>query len=467
MLLPRNLKSFWKQSWTDRLLSVLPALVLMAVGVWAMLHFIDPAPPGHIAIATGSDDSDYARFAQSYQSILAADGITLQLNASGGAHSNLAKLRDANDDTRVAFLQDGLATPAEQAGSDSTDSTDSALSSDSDSDVSLVSLGSISYEPIWIFYRGKTTRSRLSQLAGARIAIGQSGSGTEIFARRLLNAAGITAHNARLLNLTRPEAQTQLAQGKIDAAFFIDAPDSDLIKALVRQPHLHIMSLDQADAYSRKFPYLHPLVLPHGSLDLAHNTPAHDIQLLATTTTVVVTRNLHPALIALLMKAMHKTHSAPGLLNPARTFPAVRDADFPLSAEAERYYKSGPPFLQRYLPFWLAILVDRAALVVLPLLAILVPVIRTAPTLYFWRIRRRIYRWYGELKYVETQLRAASDQQTLAALIHQVDQIEDRVTHSSLPLAFAEHAYVLKEHLELVRRKIRAAPVSPAVINEP
>jgi hypothetical protein len=200
------------------------------------------------------------------------------------------------------------------------------------------------------------------------------------------------------------------------------------------------------------------LVLPHGAMDLGANVPAHDLNLLATTTTVVVTQSLHPALVALLMKAMQKTHAKPDLLNAAHAFPAPKDTDFELSKDAARFYQSGPPFLQRYLPFWLATLVDRAALAIIPLLAILVPVLRVAPSLYGWRIRRRIYRWYGELKYLEIQATALQPEEPREALLKQLDQIESKVTHAVLPLAFSEHAYGLKAHIELVRRKFQPAP---------
>ena len=454
---PITLTHPWLIIWRDRLVSALPAVAIIALGIWAALHFVDPAPPMRIVMATGTDDSQYSDFARHYQSILAADGVQLVLQGSGGAAENLRKLRNEDDESRIAFLQDGLADSTPGATPDSPDSPDSAS-------VKLVSLGSVSYEPIWLFYRGKRLRSRLTELGGMRIAVGEAGSGTNVFAMRLLTASGIGPGNATLLKVTHAQAQQMLMHAQVDAAFFIGTPDSSLIRTLARQPQVHIMNMDQSQAYSRLFPYLHTLVLPHGSMDLAHDTPGQDLHLLATTTTVVVTEDLHPALVALLMKAMSKTHAAPGLLNDAREFPAPKDSDFPLSKEAERFYKSGPPFLQRYLPFWLATLVDRAALAILPVLAILVPVVRTAPALYFWRIRRRIYRWYGELKYIEIQAGQQHPDAEKAILLRQVDVIEEKVKLAALPLAFTEHVYVLREHMDLVRRKmqlgtaIQAAP---------
>ncbi len=415
-------------------------VLVIAFAVWAALHFIDPAPPRQVVITTGAEDSEYLEFAKSYAHELAQDGVTLEAQSSGGAMDNIKRLRDPQDDARIAFLQDGLSN---------TDESTSA-----DSDVDLVSLGSVSYEPIWIFYRGKAVKTRLSALKGLRIGIGAQGSGTQVFAQRLLKASGVDASNSKLLNTANAEAQKLLHSGAVDAAFFIGAPESALVRAMMADPGLQAMDMDQAEAHSRQFPYLHHLVLPHGALDLNTNLPAKDLNLLATTTTVVVTQSLHPALVALLMKAMQKTHAPADLLNAPHAFPSAKDVDFVLSKDAERFYKSGPPFLQRYLPFWLATLVDRAALAIIPLLAILIPVVRAVPALYAWRIRRRIYRWYGELKYLEIQVQTLSPEASREDILKQLSDIEHKVTHAVIPLPFAEHAYMLKEHIDLVRRKV-------------
>ena len=454
----------WIESpWRDRITAILPTLVLLGIAIWAALHFIDPAPPMKVTIATGTDDSAYADFARRYQTVLANDGVTLNLESSAGAADNLLKLRDEDDDSRIAFVQDGLSGNT----SGPLDDAESVAGVNADSSVRLVSLGSVSYEPIWIFYRGQRNRTRLSELAGMRIAVGEKGSGTHVFASRLLIASGVPSSRAQWVSVPHSEGAQLLIKGRVDAAFFMGAPDSELIRSLLRRPSLHVLNLDQADAFARQFPYLHALVLPHGSIDLAHNTPAQDLHLLATTTTVVVTENLHPALVALLMKAMQKTHAAPTLLNPAREFPSAKDNDFVLSKDAAHFYQSGPPFLQRYLPFWLATLVDRAALAILPILAILVPIVKTAPALYFWRLRRRIYHWYGELKYLEIQLGKAQPLDQQQALLRQLDHIEEKVKHAQLPLAFTEHIYVLREHMDLVRRKISPPPSTLADPSRP
>jgi len=367
---------------------------------------------------------------------LAEDGIDLVIRPSNGALENHLRLRDPKSDVDLGFLQDGLNDTAR------------------DDEVEPLSLGSVSYEPLWIFYRNKEPITRFSELAGKRLAIGREGSGTKLLATRLLTASGVTGENSKLQAIGRDEAAAQLLAGKVDAVFFIGEPDSPIVLQLAADKQVRILDLDQAAAVVRHFPYLHELHVPHGLIDIRRNLPAQDITLLATTTTLAARDTVHPALISLLMKAMHETHSEAGLLHSANEFPSTKDVDLEISPEAEHYYKSGPPLLQRYLPFWLATLVDRAALVLIPLLAALIPLLRAIPQIYNWRIRRRIYRWYGELNYLETQLRDKPADLEIPAVIRQLDSIEEKVQQAKLPLTFAEHAYVLKEHIDFVRRRI-------------
>lgn len=420
----------------DILWSVFPILLLGVAGSWLAYHYIDPAPPHRLVIMTGTEDSSYLDFAKSYKEILAQDGIELVIRQSNGALDNHLRLRDPKSDVDLGFLQDGLNETA------------------ADEETDPVSLGSISYEPLWVFYRSVKPVTRFSELAGKRLGIGREGSGTKLLATRLLGVSGITAANSTMQAVGRDEAAALLLAGKLDAVFFIGEPDSTVVRQLAADAHIRIMDLDQAAATVRHFPYLHELHIPHGLIDIRRNLPKRDITLLATTTTLAARDTVHPALITLLMKAMHETHSEPGLLHSANEFPSAKDEDLELSKEAEHYYKSGPPLLQRYLPFWLATLLDRAALVLIPLLAVLIPVVRAIPQIYNWRIRRRIYRWYGELSFLETQLRDQTAAVDIAAVIRQLDQIEEKVQKAKLPLTFTEHAYGLKEHIDFVRRRV-------------
>ena len=418
----------------DAIWSVLPILLLSVTAFWLAYHYIDPAPPHRLVIMTGTEDSSYQDFAKSYKEILAEDGIELVIKQSNGALDNHLHLRENKSDVDLGFLQDGLNEPAK------------------DDEVEPVSLGSISYEPLWVFYRAKQPITRFSELTGKRLAIGHEGSGTKLLATRLLLESGVTTDNTRLQSIGRDQAAAELLAGKIDAVFFIGEPDSLIVKQLASDPLVRILNLDQATALVRHFPYLHELHVPHGLIDIRRNLPSEDITLLATTTTLAARENVHPALISLVMKAMHETHSEAGLLHSANEFPSPKDVDLELSKDAEHYYKSGPPLLQRYLPFWLATLIDRAALVLIPLLAVLIPVLRAVPQIYNWRIQRHIYRWYGELSFLETQLRTQPGDTEI--MMKQLDQIEEKVQKAKLPLKFAEHAYGLKEHIDYVRRRI-------------
>ena len=214
------------------------------------------------------------------------------------------------------------------------------------------------------------------------------------------------------------------------------------------------MSVDQAEAITRKMPYLHHLVLPHGSINLAKNIPEQDVHLISSTATLVARAGFNPALIDLMLQAATEVHSEPGLFEKKGEFPIDKDYDFPLADEAKRFYKSGAPFWQRYLPFWLATLVDRFILWSFPLLALIIPAVKSIPKYLDWRVRSRIYKRYGEMKYLETQLRAETNHEKYAAHLKELDAIEERVNHMNLPLEFSEHRYVLREHIEFVRGKL-------------
>jgi TRAP-type uncharacterized transport system substrate-binding protein len=418
----------------DLLFAVLPAIALGVLALAAMYHFVDPAPPNRLVMSTGEEQSDYQDFGKRYQAILKRDGVQLELRTSAGALENLQRLRDTTTDVDVAFVQDGLHT--DQDGG------------------ALVSLGSMYYEPLWVFYRGKQNLTQLHQLVGKRVSIGREGGGTRRIALQLLNLSGVTERNTQLLALRSVDGAKALAAGKVDAAFFIGTPDTDFIEDSLHHANLKLMHLEHADAYTRRLPFLHALKLPHGTIDVVGNIPASDTQLVGLTSTLIVRDELHPALKYLLLKAAKEVHGAPDLFAKKNQFPSDKDADFPMADEATHFYKSGPPLLQRYLPFWAATFVDRMLVVLVPLIAFLIPLTRVIPAIYGWRIRARIYRWYGELKFLETQVQADAAGAQRTEHLAKLDWIEDRVNGIRLPLAFSNHTYVLREHVDLVRRKL-------------
>jgi TRAP transporter TAXI family solute receptor len=429
-----RIRQFVVISKRDLLFAVLPAVTLGVLALMAVYHFVDPAPPNRLVMSTGEAQSAYQDFGRRYQEILSRDGVQLELRTSAGAVENLQRLREPNGDVDVALVQDGLHT--EQDGD------------------TLLSLGSMYYEPLWVFYRGKQTLTRLNQLAGKRVSIGREGGGTRRIALQLLHLSGVTERNTKLLALRSVDGAAALARGEVDAAFFIGTPDSDFIEDSLHHAGIKLMSLEHAEAYTRRLPFLHALTLPRGTIDLVGNIPPDDARLVGVTSTLIVRDELHPALKYLLLKAAKEVHGAPDLFAGRNQFPSGKDADFPMAEEATHFYKSGPPLLQRYLPFWAANFFDRMLVVLVPLLAFLIPLTRIIPLLYSWRIRRRIYRWYGELKFLETQVQADAEGVQRAEHRAKLELIEDRVNGMRLPLAFSDHLYVLREHVDLVRRRL-------------
>lgn len=418
----------------DLLIAALPILAAVALCVWIMLHFARPLPPDTIVLSTGTTDGAYHAFALRYKALLEQRGVRLELRSSSGALENLQRLKDPAQDVDVAFVQTGLAK--------------------ADENDPLVSLGSLFHEPVWVFYRSEATLDRLIQLVSMHVAVGPAGSGTRALADMLLAANQLSPDMLTLSPLGGEQAGDALLAGRLDAAIFVAAPESTVIQKLIQNPDIKLMSFAIADAYSRRFPFLTALTLPQGSMDLVHEYPRQNTQLFAPTATLVARDDMHPALINLLLQAATEVHNGAGPFHRAREFPAPRDGDYPLASEALRYYKSGPPFLQRYLPFWAAVLVDRLIFLILPIFAIALPMMRVMPSIYAWRIRRRIYRWYGELKFLEQEMRACEDGQNLAGFLERLDSIEDRAFRRSLPLAFQNEMYTLREHINLVRHTL-------------
>jgi TRAP transporter TAXI family solute receptor len=428
-----NMKAAFRRPIKDIAMAAAPfAVVLLLIGV--AYKFIDPAPPKHLVISTGEDEGDYQEFAKQYVEIMKEDGVTLEIRPSSGAMENFRRLKDPKSDVGVAFMQDGLAT--------------------ADDGPDLSSLGSLYYEPVWIFYRGSQTMTRLTHMVGKRIAVGQAGGGTQAIATRLLKAAGVTRQNATFVEEGAADAVAALKEGRADAAMFIRTPEDPLIAQLISTPGLHLMSMDQAEAITRRVPFLHHLTLPHGTLDLARGLPDHDVELVAPTATLLVKDTLHPALTYLLLKAISQVHEDPGIFEKRGEFPINKDDDFPLAAEAKRFYKSGAPFWQRYLPFWLATLVERFIFLIIPAFAVVLPMLRSVPRFLSWRMKNRLFKHYGELKFLEARIRPDEGMKANQDHLRELDRIEEKVNNMRVPLDFTDQMYVLREHIDFVRRRL-------------
>ena len=414
---------------------IIPAALCISILAFFGYKYVNPAPPNHLVITTGDDEGDYQSYAKLYKDILKEDGVTLEIRPSSGAMENYKRLKDDKSDVDVGFIQDGLG------------STDEAPD--------LSSLGSLYYEPVWIFYRaqGKVV-TRFSELTGRKIAVGQEGGGTQSLALHLLSASGVTAKNSQLKSVSWLDAYAALKNGSVDAAFFLATPDEPLIKQMVADKTLHLMSVDQAEAITRQIPYLHHLVLPHGSIDLNQNLPAQDVDLVSPTATLVVRDSLHPALAYLLLKAASQVHGEPGIFERKNEFPIDKDYQFPLSDEAKAYYKSGAPFWQRYLPFWLATLIERFIVFIIPMLVFVIPILKLFPRFAAWRIKSKIYHRYGELKFLETQVELDTSHKKDAKYLEELDRIEARVHAMKVPKEYHEQLYGLRGHIDFVRSRL-------------
>ncbi len=413
-------------------LAILGASGLGLLGTYFL--FVEAPPPRRVVIATGSPDGAYYRFAQRYAELLKKEGVVLDVRTTHGSVENVKLLLDEHSDVSVAFVQTGIVDPANSQ--------------------SLQSLGSLYREPLWIFYRHSETVDRLTQLKGQRIAIGTEGSGTRAIALQLLEANGIGADQTEILNTSGIAAAEALIKHEIDAAFFVAGIDAVYIQQLLREPGIRLAELNQAAAYERQFRFLSTVTIHAGLLDIKHNIPAKNTVLIAPAATLVAHGSLHPALISLLLKVATTVHRSGDLLATNGEFPSPSFTDVPLSDEADRFFRVGPPVLQRILPFWLASMVDRMKIMVIPLIMLLMPLLRIAPPLVRWQTRRKIYLWYAQLRKVDQM--ALHGMSTLEAQqsLNQLQILERQIAHVGVPLSYMEEYYNLRLHLNLVSNQV-------------
>lgn len=425
-------------SWRDLLTVLLPILLLTTGLGWLAVKLIRPAPPNRLVILSGPKDSSFQITAERYAKLIQAHGIKVEVRSTDGSIENLKLLLDPRQSVDVGFVQTGLA--------------------DDDKAPGLQSLGTLYVQPMMVFYRGTKEIERLTELKGRRVAIGPDGSGTAVLARRMLDENGMGKDDATLLDLDGDDAIAALTAGKVDAIFVTsEQVRGKKTRELMRVPGIRLMNFRQADGYLRRLRFLSRLTAPEGSFDLGMNLPSKTTDLVGTPVELIARDSLHPAISDLLIAAAREIHSKPGMFRKAGEFPAAVEHDIPLSEEARRYYTSGSPFLYKRLPFWLASLVDRVLLIVLPLLIVVVPASRLVAPLYRWRMRSRIYRWYGALMTIERDMMAPADAEQLSDLRRRLEDIQQAVNTLQLPLAFADQLYVLREHVSLVRTRFEQA----------
>ncbi|CAN5222868.1 TAXI family TRAP transporter solute-binding subunit [soil metagenome] len=415
---------------------VVLAVALLALAYW----WLDPNPPKRVTLATGPAQSAYEAFGKRYAALLAKDGIEVVLLPSEGSAANLRLLRSGKAD--LGFVQGG----SSEAGSPD--------------DEALESLGSLFIEPIWLFYRedsarrvnAQATLTALPELKGLRVNVGTPGSGLPSLMDKLLESNRIDAGTLKLSELEQTPATVAFLGGDLDAIVFASAPESLMVQMLLQTPGVKLMDFAQNEAYSRRFAFLSPAVLPRGVVDLAANIPPQDVRLVAPTTTLLTRAGTHPALLQLFALAGNEIHGSAGWFKRAREYPKLANSEAPISAEAERSISNDKPFLQRYLPFWVANLVERMWLVMGIILAIMLPLSRIVPPLYEFRVRSRIFRWYGQLRDIENRIGNAGGD---GALLEELGSLERRAEKISVPLSYASELYALRNNIQLVRKKLQ------------
>lgn len=420
----------------------LPAMALVAFAFWLAIQFIEPPPPTYMRIAAATKGSPYYALAERYKAHLAKNGVTLDIRETGGSFDNLKMLSSPGFGVGLGFLQGGIANEKSAPG--------------------LQSLGRVMYEPLWIFANVDAKVERIADLAGKRVLVGPAGGGTNSLAVRMLDANDVSAANATLVSMELPDYVDELESGRADAGFLVLAAGAKTIQRLFNSPRVKLVNLAQAEAYSQRFPFLSPLVLKQGLVNFAKNVPPTDTALVATRTALAVRGDLHPALANLMTQTMIAVHNEPdvndkgeaAIFARAGEFPMAVDPELELSDQARRVYRSGPPFLQKFLPFGIATMLDRLAVLALPLLGILLPVIRFAPMIYTWQVRQRLLYWYWELKKVERGVSAQTSAETVLAKLAQVEDIEEAVNRIPIPLAFTNQLYDLRGHIDMVRRRL-------------
>ncbi len=438
-----KIRKFTEFSFRDLVVAAGPSVLIVAALCLLAYYLVDPTPPRSVTLATGQENSAYEELGKQYAALLDKQGIKVTLVRSLGSQENLQRLNEGKVD--IAFVQSG--------------STDQQAAMKT----GLASLGSLFTEPVWLFLREPVAVTQINQLKGLRINVGPEGTGVPKLFRQVLELNGVASEELTLGALENTPGTVELLEGRIDGLVFSSGPDALMVQMLLQTPGIKLFDFAQAEAYTRRLPFMSHVVLPRGIVDVGRDLPAQDYHLIAPTATLVAREDLHPALVQLFVQAAKEIHGGTGWFQQQGQFPSERYTEIPVAREASKFYKDGPPLLQRYMTFWLANFFDRMWVVVVALAALLLPLSKIVPPLYVWRIRSRVYRWYGQLRAVEQELEAAHGDQTLCAgLLKRLDEIEELVNQISIPLAFADGLYGLRSHINFVRNRVKHA-MGPAL----
>ena len=416
------------------LAAVLIVLAVAGAVAWMVVTIGDPFPPRTIVMATGPKGSTFEEFGARYREVLARSGVDVRLVPTAGAVANLARLRDPHSGVSVALVENGLTNSAESAD--------------------LVSLGTVALEPLWFFSRRESAAHSAQKLRGKRISIEREGSGARLLARKLLALNGIDETKVEMLGLPPEESAEALLRGEIDSALMLTSWQSPALQKLLHADGIVLEGYPRADAYVALFPYFAKVVLPTGIADLAKNIPPADVPLLAVETSLVVRKDIHPGVQYLLLEAAAEIHGGADVFYRAGRFPAPEAVDLPLSDQARSFHKSDRPFVYRYLPFWMAGLAERLLIFLIPLFTVVFPLVQFVPRLYAHLVQRRIFALYGELKFLEAELRALGPGDAIDDVAMDLERLAHRANGLRVPLGYAQRLYILKNHIALTRQDV-------------
>jgi TRAP-type uncharacterized transport system substrate-binding protein len=431
-----------------------PFIVLALALLAGAYYVLKPTPPKRVVMATGSDQGAYAAFGKRYAEELRRRGVEVELRTTAGSRENLRLLKDEKSGVGIAFIQGGSSESAR-------------AQAEQEADPGLMSLGSMFYEPVWIFYRADSAKRKardgvlreIADFRGLRVNVGPRGSGIPGMVSRLLRANLMERDDIVRSQLDLVPAVTALLGAELDALVMVSAPESQLVQMLLQTPGIRLYEFVQAEAYARRYRFVSPITLARGVVDLSRNVPPQDVSLIGATSSLVARDDLHPALAQLFVQAASRIHGAGSWISRPGQFPSALNSEYPLARDAERYYRTGPPMLQRYLPFWLANFIERMWVALLSIAVILLPLGRVVPPLYNFRIRSRVFRWYRDLRQIEDEL-ARSDA-NCQLLLDRLEKLDAKVERVVVPLAYADELYTLRSAIHMVRKRLRAA-VTPA-----
>ena len=407
------------------------AAVIVILGFVVAFMFMDPAPPTKVTIAGGAAGGAYAATAERYAAALRANGVEVEVLTTAGAVDNLNRLKAGQVD--IGIVQTGVAAEI-GAGK-------------------VMSLGAVFYEPVWVFHRAGVEVADLKSLRGKRVAVGASGSGVRVVADMLLGEWGVKGDYTPVEMAGQIAAQA-LQDGNADAAIIVSGPSAPWLADLMADPAVKLMPMRHAPAIGRRHPYLDDIMLYEGVIDPARNLPSETTELTSPAAEIAVREGLHPAIQSLLIEAAFAEHAAGSVLADPGRFPTPELADIPLSDEAERYYKRGPSFLRQWFPYGVANFLERAWVLAIPLVTLLIPLVRAAPPLYKWRIRRRIYIWYQDLRRLELEGRSATTDAERLAVHDKLAALQAETGKVQVPLSYNDDLYRLRSHIRFVAELI-------------